>query len=74
MNVFSKGGVYDAMNPAATSVSAEGETQAKRSASKTQNYRPDGVGVQVMNQAKTGQYGQSHYCAGRLEIEITVWV
>jgi hypothetical protein len=55
-------------------VRAEGETQAKRSASKTQNYRPDGVGVQVLGQAKTGQYGQSHYCARRLEIEITVWV
>jgi hypothetical protein len=32
------------------------------------------VGVQVINQAKTGQYAQSHYCARRLAIEITVWV
>jgi hypothetical protein len=31
------------------------------------------VGLQVIN-AKVGQYGRSHYCARRLEIEIPVRV
>jgi len=47
-----------------------GETQARRSASKAQNCRPDVVGLQVIKQVKTGQYGRSSYCGRKIGIEI----
>jgi len=51
-----------------------GETRVKPKTSKTQHYWPDVVGLQVINHAKTGQYGPSSYCAQKVEIEILLRV